>query len=394
MNEKISIIIPVYNVRDYIRRCIESLKQSSYSNIEIIIVDDGSLDDSYSLSLSLQAKDERIIVLHQDNKGCAEARRKGLSVATGKYVGFVDPDDWIEPEMYEKLVCAAEKNDADLVISNFYRDNDMGSYGDYKSIDVEEGVYFGEEIEHLKRQIYKGGRRTVNGALWNKLFLREKIKDIYNSLDRRIYRGEDSVAVVLYLLECKRLMVIKQAFYHAYDRPTSLTHTADIEYFSQMNYWYKQVHDYIVDSGYKELLHGLDEFYITILAEGMLKHTGCNINYKFDLNSFENKKIILYGAGKVGKSYYEQFKQFNVNVVLWVDKNAEFLGDNRISSVDRISDFEQENIIVAIESEKVALTISNELNEKYGVDRNRIIWKRPLGFEQMIHEWLFVQHKE
>ena len=107
-----------------------------------------------------------------------------------------------------------------------------------------------------------------------------------------------------------------------------------------------------------------------------------------------NKKIILYGAGKVGKSYYEQFKQFNVNVVLWVDKNAEFLGDNRISSVDRISDFEQENIIVAIESEKVALTISNELNEKYGVDRNRIIWKRPLGFEQMIHEWLFVQHKE
>ncbi len=388
-NEIISIIIPVYNVRNYLRRCVESIEKSHCSFIEIIIVDDGSTDDSYSLALSLKSEDERIILLKQENRGCAEARRKGLSVATGKYVGFVDPDDWIEPEMYERLFCAAEENETELVISNYFRDNDFGTYGEYKSIDVDEGIYFGERIEHIKRQIYRDGRRTINGALWNKLFIREKILNIYNYLDQRIYRGEDSVVVVLYLLECKRLTVINQAFYHAYDRPTSLTHTNDIEYFSQINFWYKQVYDYLVDSSYKVLLHGLEEFYITVLSEGMLRHTGCNINYRYDLNLIKYKRIILYGAGKVGRSYYEQFKKNNVNVVLWVDQNAENLDDVRISSIDRILDFEQEDIIVAIEAPEVALMISTELNEKYGVDQNRIIWSKPSGFEQMIHDWLY-----
>lgn len=110
----ISIIVPVYNIKEYLPRCVESLRAQTYSNIEILLVDDGSTDGTGALCDELAAKDERIRVFHKENGGSSSARNLGLSKAQGEYIGFVDSDDYVEPDMYECLYRALQEQDAQI----------------------------------------------------------------------------------------------------------------------------------------------------------------------------------------------------------------------------------------------------------------------------------------
>ena len=101
---KVSIIVPIYNVEKYLSKCIESILSQTYKNIEIILVDDGSPDNSPQICDEYAKKDDRIIVIHKANGGVSSARNAGIDIATGKYIGFVDPDDYIENNMYELMV--------------------------------------------------------------------------------------------------------------------------------------------------------------------------------------------------------------------------------------------------------------------------------------------------
>lgn len=116
----VTIIIPVWNVESYIRKCLDSLLCQTYSHTEIILVDDGSPDNSGKICDDYAVRDERIRVIHQTNKGVSVARQKGLDVAAGEWVIHVDPDDYVEPNMIEKLVAKAIKSKADMVTCNFY----------------------------------------------------------------------------------------------------------------------------------------------------------------------------------------------------------------------------------------------------------------------------------
>lgn len=115
-NPKISVIVPVYNVEPYLRKCLDSIVGQSYKNLEIILVDDGSPDNCGAICDEYEAKDERITVIHQENGGVAAARNAGLSAATGDWLGWVDPDDYIEPDMYEYLLTHALAHDADVAV--------------------------------------------------------------------------------------------------------------------------------------------------------------------------------------------------------------------------------------------------------------------------------------
>ena len=103
MRDSISIIVPVYNVEKYLEKCIDSILNQSYQNLEIILIDDGSTDNSGSICDEYKKKDQRVQVIHQKNQGQSSARNAGLNIAKGSYIGFVDSDDWIEQNMYEKL---------------------------------------------------------------------------------------------------------------------------------------------------------------------------------------------------------------------------------------------------------------------------------------------------
>ena len=135
----VSIIVPVYNVKEYLAECVESIRRQTLSEIEIILVDDGSTDGSAELCDNYANMDKRIQALHQANGGSTRARNTGLSASKGDYIGFIDSDDWIEPNMYEELLEYAEKADADIVASVKYVHHGAGEYRE--SLGVPEGVY-------------------------------------------------------------------------------------------------------------------------------------------------------------------------------------------------------------------------------------------------------------
>ena len=120
----ISVIVPVYRVADYLDQCVVSIVTQGYQNLEIILVDDGSPDECPALCDAWQARDHRIKVRHQANGGLSCARNAGVRLATGELIGFVDSDDWLEPEMYEKLAKALMETGADLATCRFYNETE------------------------------------------------------------------------------------------------------------------------------------------------------------------------------------------------------------------------------------------------------------------------------
>ena len=126
MSEKISVIIPVYKVEKYLDKCIESVVNQTHKNLEIILVDDGSPDNCPAICDKWAKKDVRIRVIHKQNGGLSDARNAGLDIATGEYIGFVDSDDAVIPEMYEELLKNLQENDADISACGYYDVNSLG----------------------------------------------------------------------------------------------------------------------------------------------------------------------------------------------------------------------------------------------------------------------------
>ena len=115
----ISIIIPVYNVEKYLRKCLDSIINQTYKKLEIILIDDGSTDNSGKICEEYAKKDDRIIVIHKENAGVSSARNRGIELANGKYIGFIDSDDWIEENMYETLYQNLLQFDVDISMCNY-----------------------------------------------------------------------------------------------------------------------------------------------------------------------------------------------------------------------------------------------------------------------------------
>lgn len=118
---KLSIIIPVFNVEKYVQTCLDSVIEQSFRDFEVIVVDDGSTDGSPAICDAAAKQDGRICVIHQQNGGLSAARNAGLDIARGEWIGFLDSDDFIMPDMYEKLMDAAEKARADIAVCNYLR---------------------------------------------------------------------------------------------------------------------------------------------------------------------------------------------------------------------------------------------------------------------------------
>lgn len=121
MFPEVSIIVPVHNVRATLPRCINSIIHQEYTDFELLLIDDGSTDDSGAVCDAFAAQDERIIVIHKENSGVSDTRNLAISKARGTYLQFVDSDDWITPDATKRFVKTAEENHCDLVIADFYR---------------------------------------------------------------------------------------------------------------------------------------------------------------------------------------------------------------------------------------------------------------------------------
>lgn len=165
----LSVIIPVYNVEPYLEQCLDSVINQTYKNIEIICINDGSTDNSLKILEKYKTKDSRIKIISQKNKGLSEARNAGIKIAKGKYIGFIDPDDFIEPTMYEKLITPMIKDPSiDFSFTNFKYVSEKGVY-EGRSIPMDVGVPGKNKVSLSLSELYQI-------VVWNKVYKRSIIQ--------------------------------------------------------------------------------------------------------------------------------------------------------------------------------------------------------------------------
>lgn len=172
MNPLISIIIPVYNVEMYVQQCIESILNQTYKHIEVILVDDGSLDRSGVICEEYGFADPRVKVIHKENGGLSSARNVGLDNAKGKFIGFVDSDDWIDSHMYESMLHLALTHQADVVQCGYALINEQGK--------VTREINFGNQRFNSKKEVEKAYYITneLSSVVWNKLYKAELFEEL------------------------------------------------------------------------------------------------------------------------------------------------------------------------------------------------------------------------
>ena len=184
----ISIIVPVYNASTHLSKCVESLINQTYKNIEIILIDDGSKDDSYKICKEYSIKDKRIKVIHKENGGVSSARNFGLKVAKGDYIGFVDSDDYVEKNMYELLINSINQNSSQIAICNIYYETENKEQ--VYSYSTKDFIFSRHEFPLNIYNIL-----SINGYTWNKLYDRGLIyrDNEFISFDENIGISEDSL---------------------------------------------------------------------------------------------------------------------------------------------------------------------------------------------------------
>ena len=227
---KVSIIIPVYNVEKYIWKCLNSIVNQTYKNIEIIIVNDETKDNSLEICEEFKQKDNRIIIISKKNQGLGLARNTGIEHATGDYVLFVDGDDYVEENLVEKTVKLIEDNNCDLVRFHNYRENLTTGEKTVRKSPLEEGIYPKNDIvEKLLLPIigmlpFQDGNSFVGMSVWRNLYKLNIIKEnniIFDS--ERIFIEEDILFNIKYLQKIKQAFVINEPLYHYMVNDNSLT---------------------------------------------------------------------------------------------------------------------------------------------------------------------------
>lgn len=223
---KISVIIPVYKVERYLERCVASVQKQTHKELEIILVDDGSPDQCPAMCDAMAAQDSRIRVVHKKNGGLSSARNAGLRVATGEYVGFVDSDDDVELDMYEKMLATAEREQVDFVMSDYLRFPAEGE-PHLKTLDIPAGRYDKAQIEEkifpnlIMRECVDYGPLL---SVWHCLYRTEFLRSNHLEFDEQVRWSEDNIfsAQVGYL--ANSFFYLKgEGLYHYYQNPGTIT---------------------------------------------------------------------------------------------------------------------------------------------------------------------------
>ncbi|MBR4633035.1 MAG: glycosyltransferase [Elusimicrobia bacterium] len=209
----ISVIIPVYNVEQYLKHCVDSVINQTYKNLEIILVDDGSTDNSGKICDGYALKDNRIKTIHKQNSGVSSARNEGLKIAKGNYIGFIDSDDYIEEDMYEVLYNLLIENKVEIACCDYFVFNKKEKKYIPCSDNTVNEVLSVNEILNTKR--------GHSGNLWNKLYSKKIIGNI--RFDEKLSFGEDYLFVIESFFEAKKIAFCKDAKYYYYYNANSVT---------------------------------------------------------------------------------------------------------------------------------------------------------------------------
>lgn len=385
MNELISIIVPVYNMENYIDECLLSIINQTYSTIEIILVDDGSTDASGEICDIYQKRDNRIKVFHTENKGVLHAKNIGISNATGKYIGFVDSDDWIELTMYEKLYNNIIKNNSDICICEFSLFNMQNAIYTRQRNPLAKGVY---DISNIDNEIYRSlfscdPEKAVDLILWNKLYKSSLIKDNFKLVNDRLHYFEDISLCTLAVLEADKICVTDDALYFYRQRANSLCHSKDSRYLEQISIFYNTLLPYLNRSDL--LINNFEKYIADRTIWGINTMVGLKlenkINYYYPPYGLleDYSKIIIYGAGTVGRSYYSYLKKTHPQKLAgWVDKQYKDLKKQGldVDSPSNLIHMDFDLILIGVLFEDAARQIIDSLINT-GIKRDKLLWCKP-----------------
>ncbi len=297
-----SIIVPVYNVEKYINKCIDSVLAQTFTDFELILVDDGSPDGCSAVCDDYAEKDSRIKVIHKQNEGLINARKSGLAIADGKYIGFVDSDDWIESDTYENFAEMIKKYEPDMVLSDFYYD-----YGN-KLINseqlFEQEFYDKSALESTLYPVmlysgiyYKFG---VNPCCWSKVYKKELIEKNLPLVDGRIKMGEDAAFTYPCLLDAKSAATIKKPGYHYISNDESMTNSYDRDLKNIIFLPYEHIMEKCRRCGAD--LGRQTDYYLLYMANILIRNETKSADPKEGITAILNHNDVIRAAKKISLS--------------------------------------------------------------------------------------------
>lgn len=304
MNPMVSIIVPVYNAQEYLKRCVDSILQQEYKDFELILVDDGSTDNSGSLCDQYAVDDPRVRVFHKENTGVSDTRNLALDHARGTYLQFLDSDDWITPDATKLLVRASTEHQCDLVIADFYRviGEHLSHKGDIDETDVLTREEFASHMMENPADFYYG-------VLWNKLYKREIVEQYEIRMDKTISWCEDFIFNMEYFLHAESFYALQAPIYYYLKRKGSLvsqsvnfskTVQMKLTVFDYYNQFYKNIYD---EKDYSKKRPQVYRFLIDAASDGMLPPSILPSVKKLGQERINSLPALLSGDGLVFDDY-------------------------------------------------------------------------------------------
>ena len=304
MRPMVSIIVPIYNAEQYLRRCVDSILNQEYTDFELLLVNDGSTDASGDICEEYRDQDPRVIVIQKENTGVSDSRNRALDRARGKYLQFLDSDDWITPDATRLFVRAAEEYGCDMVISDFYRvvGERLSPKGDIE----EEGVLTREEFA---AHMMENPADFYYGVLWNKLYRRDIVEEHNLRMDTDISWCEDFMFNLEYIRYAKVFYALHAPIYYYVKRKGSLasqginiskTVKMKLNVFEYYNNFYKHV---LEEEDYEKNRLQVYRFFIDAAGDGTVPPSILPGSKKLgDERVFVNTEI-LQAEGPAGEDY-------------------------------------------------------------------------------------------
>ena len=241
--DKITVIVPVYNVENYLEEAINSVISQTYKNLEILIIDDGSTDNSSQICDKYAKKDIRIKVFHQTNKGLSGARNTGLKNATGKYIMFLDSDDKFEPQACETMYKFIERTKADYAIGNYINIDEDGSKWENPIFKKDTYKEFTLSIKDYEKSFY-----IMNSAVWNKIFRKSFLDSLNITFVERL-PAEDAIFTTTCFIKSKKVCYIPEVIYQYRQRySNSISNSCSKKYFDGINKAYNIIYQNFKDN--------------------------------------------------------------------------------------------------------------------------------------------------
>jgi glycosyltransferase involved in cell wall biosynthesis len=374
----LSIIVPVYNTKKYLDVCIQSILNQKYKNIELILVNDGSKDGSEDVCKKYSLIDDRVIFINKsNNEGLIPARKTGIEVANGDYIGFVDSDDYIEKDMFISLIDKAIIYDTDIVIGG-HKEILHDTIIDIMLNTIPTGYYSKNDlIKYIyPKMIYTGvfSEFGILSYLWNKIFKKEVIYNNLLSINDSISIGEDAACTYSCMIDAKSVYITDDTKYiyrqriNSMVKSNSFNNTEIKKYIYLYNHLKNKFNNHIL---YDNLINQLQYFLLSLIT---VRSSTNNKLFGF-CNIPKNSKLALVGAGTFGQNLYQQIINTpDYSLSGWYDsyyKEYQSIGLN-VLDINQIKN-NYDYIIIGFINAKNATNIKSYLIKKYNIEENKFL---------------------